>query len=81
MKRAKYLLADHPGLGQIRACVCGAIHVNVGAVTLNLEPIAFLQLTTLMDKAADSLLEKWESCKDAEVHSQMLGVPQNRFTH
>ncbi len=51
MKDEKVVLADRQGLGKIFCCPCGAIHVNVGPVTINLEPQAFAQLTALMNTA------------------------------
>lgn len=53
MQERKIILADLPGLGRIMACSCGAIHVNVGPVTLNLDPQAFAQLTALMNTALE----------------------------
>jgi hypothetical protein len=53
MQEGKVILAEHPGLGKIFGCSCGAIHVNVGPVTINLEPEAFAQLTVLMNAALE----------------------------
>lgn len=51
------ILAEHPGLGRIRICDCSAIHVNVGPITINLEPEAFFQIASMMSRAADKLVE------------------------
>ena len=53
MKEDRVVLADRPGLGKIFCCGCGAIHVNVGPVTINLEPQTFAQLTALMNIALE----------------------------
>lgn len=49
------ILADHPGLGCIRVCECNAVHVNVGPVTINLEPEAFFQVLSMMNRASEKL--------------------------
>lgn len=67
MKDDKVVLADRPGLGKIFCCGCGAIHVNVGPVTINLEPQAFAQLTALMNTALEhqAYLERAQANKSA----------------
>jgi hypothetical protein len=55
MKNSNVLLAEHPGLGRIRICECDAIHVNIGPITINLEPSAFLQMTSMMCSAMEKL--------------------------
>lgn len=67
MKDDKVVLADRPGLGKIFCCGCGAIHVNVGPVTINLEPQAFAQLTALMNTALEhqAYLERAQASKSA----------------
>lgn len=67
MKEDKVVLADRPGLGKIFCCGCGAIHVNVGPVTINLEPQAFAQLTALMNVALEhrAYQERAQVNKDA----------------
>ncbi len=81
MKDINIILADQPGLGRIRLCECNSIHVSVGPVTLNLEPAAFLQMTTLMCGAMEQLTAI-RKAHDAEAGVlEMLGQPQSRMAH
>lgn len=81
MKDVNVILADLPGLGRIRLCECNSIHVSVGPVTLNLEPAAFLQMTTLMCGAMEQLTAI-RNARDAEADVlEMPGQPRSRMTH
>ncbi len=81
MHDVNLVLADHPGLGRIRLCECNSIHVSVGPVTLNLDPIAFVQMATLMSNAVEQLSEIRKS-REAEANPlQRLGPQQSRLTH
>jgi hypothetical protein len=81
MKDVNVILADLPGLGRIRLCECNSIHVSIGPVTLNLEPAAFLQMTTLMCGAMEQLTAI-RKAQDAEASVlEMLGQPESRMTH
>jgi hypothetical protein len=81
MKDVNVILADLPGLGRVRMCECNSIHVSIGPVTLNLEPAAFLQMTTLMCGAMEQLTAI-RKAHDAEARVlEMQGQPQSRMTH
>ena len=81
MKDIDIILADCPGLGKVRLCACNAIHVNIGPVTLNLEPAAFFQMTNLMSQAAKQLSEICKSCAAEEDMSRAFGPSPSRMTH
>ncbi len=81
MKDVNVILADYPGLGRVRMCECDSIHVNIGPVTLNLEPVAFMQFATLMCNAAEQLSEIRKS-RNAEADPfQIPGSQPSRLTH
>ncbi len=81
MKDVNVILADLPGLGRIRLCECNSIHVSVGPVTLNLEPAAFLQMTTLMCGAMEQLTAIRNARETEAGALEMPGQPQSRMTH
>ncbi len=81
MKDVNVILADLPGLGKIRLCECNSIHVSIGPVTLNLEPAAFLQMTTLMCGAMEQLTAIRKAHDAEALILESLGKPQSRMTH
>lgn len=81
MKDVNLVLADLPGLGRVRMCSCNAIHLNIGPVTLNLQPEAFAQATTLMNMAMAKLAQI-ESAKASDRESLgVLPVCSSTLTH
>jgi hypothetical protein len=81
MKDVNVILAEHPGLGRVCLCECNSVHVNIGPITLNLEPAAFLQMAALLCNAADQLSAIREQRETPETLFRMLGPSSNRITH
>lgn len=52
MKGMVTSLAETNGLGYVRVCSCGSINLNIGAVTLHIEPDTFLRAATMLQQAA-----------------------------
>lgn len=48
------ILAECPGLGHVRLCSCGCVQLNLGPVTIRLEPAALGQAAALLQSAAQS---------------------------
>ena len=51
-----HLLAEREGLGGVRLCGCGTLHLAVGGVTLRMAPEAFHAMLTMCQDAANQLL-------------------------
>ncbi|MDQ3369807.1 MAG: hypothetical protein M3680_30685 [Myxococcota bacterium] len=49
------VLAAHP-TALVERCGCGAIHVTIGAITLRLQPDAFLAIAAALEGAARSMV-------------------------
>lgn len=72
MERRAAVLASAKGFGQVYTCPsCENIHVQVGAVSLTLEPDAYMQLAEMMSTSAANF-ETWleESSDTVENQSQ-----------
>lgn len=72
MERPATVLASVKGFGQVHTCSsCQNIHVQVGAVSLTLEPDAYIQLAEMISTSAANF-ETWlmESSDRVENHSQ-----------
>ncbi len=61
MKDKNVALAEDPGVGFVRMCECGSINLNIGVVTLHLDPETFLRSTALTQQAAKQYLERSRS--------------------
>ncbi len=72
------ILADLPGMGRIRLCECNSVHLNIGPVTINLEPKAFAQVALLVGLAMEEL-DKIVEAKQAE--EGLLQSIQSQMTH
>ncbi|WP_446744493.1 hypothetical protein [Silvibacterium acidisoli] len=57
MSDINVILAKRSGTGTIRLCGCNCIHLNLGPVTINMEPEMFAQAAILMQQAMESLSE------------------------
>lgn len=57
MSEFNLVLANHSGFGSVRICECNSVHVSLGPVILNFEPVAFAQAVTLMQEAMAKLNE------------------------
>jgi hypothetical protein len=74
------ILADLPGLGQVRLCPCNSVYVSVGPVTIHLEPAAFEQMAQLVASAKKELA-KIKDCCNEEHGPVLLPRPQKQTTH
>jgi hypothetical protein len=81
MHDVNVILADQSGLARVRLCECNSIHLNVGPVTLNLEPAAFMQMASLMRNAVEQLSEIRKSRETAEKPFLTTGPARSRMTH
>lgn len=79
MKKQGVVLAEHPGLGRIHLCECSSVHLSLGPVTLNLEPAAFLQMASLIGKAAEEFSQLQEKNKTPEFLFDLLDSTPNRL--
>lgn len=78
MKDVNIILAEMPGMGRVRLCECNSVHLNIGPVTINLEPKAFAQIAVLIDLAMNEL-DKIVEAKEAE---EDIPLPlQSQLTH
>lgn len=57
MSDINVILAKRSGTGSIRLCGCNCIHLNLGPITINMEPEMFAQAAILMQQAMESLSE------------------------
>lgn len=81
MKNANVILAEHSGFGRISLCGCGAVQLNVGPVTLSLEPAAFLQMVSLVRAATEQLYVMRDAGRSPEGLFEALGSSPNQVTH
>jgi hypothetical protein len=80
MQSINVILADLPGLGRVRLCDCDSVHVNVGPVTLNLEPAAFEQMAALIASAKERLTQIRELGND-EAGTVGMSQLRRQMTH
>ncbi len=57
MKGTNMTLVEDRGLGSVRICECGSLNLNIGLVTLHLDPEAFLKTAALLRQAAEQYLK------------------------
>jgi hypothetical protein len=81
MKNTNITLADHHGLGSVRVCDCGALNLNIGMVTLHLNPEAFLKTAALLRQAAEQYLKRNDADTTPSRLSSALVSPPGRFTN
>lgn len=81
MKNANMTLAEHQGLGSVRICECGSLNLNIGLVTLHLDPEAFLKIAALLRQAAEQYMNRDEPIAIAPELSPALGSRSSRFTN
>lgn len=81
MKSTNMILAEHHGLGSIRICECGSLNLNIGLVTLHLDPEAFLKTAALLRQSAEQYLKRNESITTASGLSPALSSSSGRFTN
>ena len=74
-------LAEHHGLGFVRVCDCGAINLNIGLVTLHLDPETFLKTSALLRQAAEQYVGRGKSVAAASRLSEAHSVSSGRFTN
>jgi len=73
-------LAENHGLGSVRICECGYLNLNIGLVTLHLDPEAFLKTAALLRQAAEQYLKRNE-VTTASGLSQARSSMSGRFTN
>ncbi len=81
MKGMNSILADLQGTGSVRICECGSLNLNIGLVTLHLNPEAFLNTAALLRQAAEQYLKRNESAATASGLSPARSSPSGRFTN
>jgi len=81
MKGTNMTLADYHGLGSVRICDCGSLNLNIGLVTLHLDPEAFLKTAALLRQAAEQYLKRNEQVTTASDLFPALSSPSGRFTN
>jgi hypothetical protein len=81
MKGTNMTLAEDYGLDSVRICECGSLNLNIGLVTLHLDPEVFLKTATLLRQAAEQYLKRNESIATASGLSPALRSPSSRFTN
>ncbi len=75
------ILADHPGLGQVRLCGCNSIHLSIGPVTVSLTPEAFAQAAILIRNAMEQLNEIVGAIPSGRNPLRPEDPNQSRITH
>jgi hypothetical protein len=81
MKSTNMTLAENHGLGSVRICDCGSLNLNIGLVTLHLDPETFLKTAALLRQAAEQYLKRNEQVTTASGLSPALRSPSGRFTN
>ncbi len=81
MKDINAALAEHPGVGFIRMCECGSINLNIGIVTLHLDPGTFLKTTALLQQAAEQYLKRRKSASATPDLHRAFTSQSSRFTN
>jgi len=64
----------------VRQCTCGKISLQVGPVTLRLEPNALLCLASLLEDAATNLLEEGVSFHQSATQEETNNLSKSSFT-
>jgi len=78
MKDVNIILAELPGMGRVRLCECNSVHLNIGPVTINLEPMAFAQVAVLIDLAMNEL----DKIVEAKAAEEEIALPlQSHLMH
>lgn len=54
MCESSVTLAECPGLGRVRLCNCGCVQLNLGPVTIRLEPAALSQAAAMLQAALEN---------------------------
>ena len=52
MRDVSVILAERRGLGRVWFCKCGAIHLTVGPVTVNLDAASYMCLVEMVNTSA-----------------------------
>jgi len=81
MKGMNSILADLQGTGSVRICECGSLNLNIGLVTLHLDPEAFLKTAALLRQAAERYLKRNEPIAAASGLPSALRSSSSRFTN
>jgi len=81
MKSTNMTLAENHGLGSVRICDCGSLNLNIGLVTLHLDPETFLKTAALLRQAAEQYLKRNKQVTTASGLSPALSSPSGRFTN
>lgn len=72
-------LAESSGLGYVRVCSCGSINLNIGAVTLHVEPDTFLRAAAMLQQAAVALTAmKRDATATLQTESDLLNPNTNQ---
>jgi hypothetical protein len=79
MKSTNMVLAENHGLGSVRICECGSLNLNIGPITLHLDPEAFLKTAVLLQQAAELYLKRNEPQTTASGLSAACTSPPSRL--
>jgi hypothetical protein len=80
MKDMNLTLAEQDGLGCVRVCECGSLNLNIGLVTIHLDPEAFLKTAALLRQAAEQYLKGNEPAVASSL-TLALNPHSSRFTN
>jgi len=80
MDATNVILAECPRLGRVRLCDCKAVHLNIGPVTINLDPEAFVKTAILLQNAVEQLSQIRSASEMTPKELQMSGTLNTRFT-
>lgn len=79
MKGINAALAQQQGVGSVRMCQCGSISLNIGVVTLHLDPDTFLKTTAMLRMAAEQYVEQTRPASATSAFHDVLGSSSGRF--
>lgn len=74
MKGENSILAEMHGVGSVRVCDCGSVHLSIGAVTLHLDADTFLRSSFMLHLAANQLISR----RDSQESSNLMHDAINR---
>lgn len=80
MKGIHVTLAEHQGVGCVRMCECGSVNLNIGIVTLHLDPESFVRTAALLREATEQYAERSKSTSLTSDVRHALSFP-GRFTN
>ncbi|HEY0263814.1 MAG TPA: hypothetical protein VGC07_04765 [Granulicella sp.] len=81
MDQNNVMLAEYPGLGNVRLCECKSIHLKIGPITVTLAPEAFAQAACMIRHAMESLAVIAAAGELEPEALQRVTPQQSQFTH